>query len=162
NSQCTLNMAGTGVSLSGNTLTFTVAVTFSASYSGLKNVYLWAGDNGGANTGWQTRGSWTVGTAMVSVTAESVTPASGMGQTQAFVLQYTDGQGAGSLGTVWVVFSGSSNSPAPNTCGAYYSRAANMLYLDNDAANAAAGAAMGGVGTLQNGQCAVNMVASSV
>ena len=55
NSQCSVNMAGTTVTLNGNALTFTLALTFNSSFSGSKNIYLWAADAGGTNSGWLLR-----------------------------------------------------------------------------------------------------------
>jgi hypothetical protein len=58
-----VNMASSTVTLNGNTLILNVAMTFSPGYGGAKNIYLWAADAGGANTGWQARGSWNVSAA---------------------------------------------------------------------------------------------------
>ena len=60
NSQCSVNPAASTVSLSGNTLTLNLAVTFNAAYSGTHNVYLRAVDIKGGNSGWQSLGTWTV------------------------------------------------------------------------------------------------------
>jgi hypothetical protein len=46
--------------LSGNTLTVTLALTFAPAFSGAKNVYAYAQNGTGINSGWQTRGTWTV------------------------------------------------------------------------------------------------------
>ena len=97
-----------------------------------------------------------------SVTADAVTPSSGSGLTQTFLLQYSDSAGAASLATVWAVFSGSANNPAANTCAVYYNRSSNTLYLENDAANAASGAVLGTNTTLQNSQCSVSVAGTSV
>jgi len=60
NSQCTLSSAGTATA-AGNTLTVPIAVTFQTpAFSGVKTIYLLAVDTGGANSGWQSRGTWTV------------------------------------------------------------------------------------------------------
>jgi hypothetical protein len=59
NSQCSLNVAATTVTLSGNALTLNVALTFQAGFTGAKNVYLHAVDEAGSNSGWQQLGTWT-------------------------------------------------------------------------------------------------------
>src|ERR1700728_5517562 len=53
NSQCSINVAATSVSTSGNALTLTLAVTFEAGYTRAKNIYAEANDISGASTGWQ-------------------------------------------------------------------------------------------------------------
>ena len=60
NSQCSVNVASTTVASNGNTLTLTLAMTFKAAYAGPKNVYMYATDVSGSNSGWQQLGSWTV------------------------------------------------------------------------------------------------------
>ena len=60
NSQCSVNVAATTVVPSGNTLTLNLQVTFKPAYAGAKNVYMFASDASGANSGWQQLGKWTV------------------------------------------------------------------------------------------------------
>jgi hypothetical protein len=59
NSQCTLSGAGSSATVSGNTLTLSMALTFSSSFAGSKNVYLDAIENSNATSGWQQLGTWT-------------------------------------------------------------------------------------------------------
>jgi hypothetical protein len=59
NSQCSLNVAATSVTLSGNILTLNVPLTFQAAFTGAKSVYLHAVDEAGSNSGWQQLGAWT-------------------------------------------------------------------------------------------------------
>jgi hypothetical protein len=59
NSQCTLSGTGSSISRSGNTLTMNVALTFSSTFTGLKNSYVYASGNDGLNTGWVQAGTWT-------------------------------------------------------------------------------------------------------
>jgi hypothetical protein len=60
NSQCSLNVAATSVTRNGVTLTLNLPLTFQAGYAGAKNIYMWGNDLSGANSGWQTMGTWTV------------------------------------------------------------------------------------------------------
>jgi hypothetical protein len=60
NSQCSLNVAASTVTLSGNALTLNLAMTFKPAYDGAKNVYLHAVDISGTKSGWQPMGTWTV------------------------------------------------------------------------------------------------------
>ena len=57
NSQCSLNASGSSVFASGNTLTLTLAITFSESFSGNRVFYLATGSKGGQNSGWQAVGA---------------------------------------------------------------------------------------------------------
>jgi hypothetical protein len=59
NSQCTLNASSSSVSMSGNTLTLNVSVTFSASFAGARIVSLYASGLSGLNSGWVKEGTWT-------------------------------------------------------------------------------------------------------
>ena len=63
NSQCSLNVATATVVSNGNTLTLNVTMTFKPAFAGAKNVYLYAVDVSGSNSGWQQLGAWTVAAA---------------------------------------------------------------------------------------------------
>ncbi len=175
NSQCAISLGGTTVSTSGNTLTLNAAVTFKA-YAGAKNVYMYASANGGTNSGWQARGTWTAvagtggsgggggggGTSGPGTpTADSVTPATGSGNSQSFALQYSDTGGATDLAQAWVWINATMGSSAASSCLAYYTAATNVLNLLNDAGTAYTSAAIGTGTTLQNSQCAVNLATST-
>ena len=59
NSQCSLNVAATTVVVTGDTLTLNLAMTFQSTYSGTKNIYLYAADASGSTSGWAQLGTWT-------------------------------------------------------------------------------------------------------
>src|SRR6266487_4320023 len=65
------------------------------------------------------------------VTAESVTPASGNGISQTFILRYSDSAGFDDLATTWVWFK-TPLRPRANSCLAYYDRAAFTVSLLDD------------------------------
>jgi hypothetical protein len=161
NSQCAIALAGSSVAVSGNALTLNLAMTFSSTFNGSKNVYIFAA-SGSASSGWQTRGTWSVpaGAAAV-VTADSVSPSTGSGATQTFALRYSDTQGAAGLSTTWAWFHTSMTSTSANSCLVYYNRQTNRLNIINDAGTVWSSAALGGSGTLQNSQCAVSLAGSS-
>jgi hypothetical protein len=177
NSQCSISLGGSSVATSGNTLTLSLAATFSGSFAGAKNVYLYAENAAGANSGWQTRGTFTVegGTSApppseppppppppaAGVAAVAATPSSGTGSVQTFALQYSDASGAASLSTAWVWFNATFASTSANSCLVYYDRPAHRLYLINDSGTAWASATLGSGGTLQNSRCAVSLGGSS-
>jgi hypothetical protein len=161
NNQCSINLATTSVVLASNTLTLNLAMTFKPVYAGAKNIYMYGADTGGTNSGWQTRGTWTATSATPVVTADSVTPSSGSGSSQAFALQYSDTAGATSFSTVWVWFSATFGSAA-NSCMVYYDRPGATLYLINDAGSQWLPGTPGSGATLQNNQCSINLATTSV
>jgi sugar lactone lactonase YvrE len=59
NNQCTLYAGSSSVSTSGNDLTLSVAMSFSDTFVGVKDVYLYAAGISGENTGWVKEGTWT-------------------------------------------------------------------------------------------------------
>jgi hypothetical protein len=161
NSQCSLDMATTSVTQSGNTLTLNLGTTFEQAFAGTQNVFMYAGDVEGSNTGWVQRGTWTVPGAGGTPAAISVTPSSGSTASQNFTLQYSDTGGTGSLSWVWVWFSATSGSSA-SSCVLYYQPSTNQVNLLNDAGNSWTAATPGAVTTLQNSQCSVNLASTSV
>jgi hypothetical protein len=161
NSQCAIALgSSTTAVLSGNTLTLTLALTFTPAFNGAKNVYVYAQNGAGVNSGWQTRGTWTVPggappPATVTVTADSVTPNAGSGASQAFAFQYADTAGAMDLAQGWVWINASFASTLANSCVTYYTRGLNTVSLMNDAGTTWMTATLGSSGTLQNSQCAI-------
>jgi hypothetical protein len=58
NSQCTLAGTGSSFSTSGDNLTLQIALTFTGTFTGRQNVYLYATGTT-ANSGWAKKGTWT-------------------------------------------------------------------------------------------------------
>ncbi len=96
------------------------------------------------------------------VTADSVTPSSGTGLAQTFVLRYSDSAGASAIATTAVWFSATFAGNSANSCKISYDRASGMLILDDDSGAQAATGAPGTAGNLQNSQCALALAGSSV
>jgi len=162
NSQCLLNVATAKVSLSGNLLTLTTAITFKPAFAGTKNIYLHAVDSSGINNGWQQLGTWIAGASTGTASAISVTPNSGSGASQTFALQYSDTAGAASLEQVWVYFNATLANPASNACMLYYNVATNQINLLTDSASSWTPATLGAATTLQNSQCSLNVATATV
>jgi hypothetical protein len=156
NSQCFLNGVGSSVATSGATLTLNLALTFQTAYGGVKNVYMDAADALGTS-GWQQKGTWTV---PVTVQAVSVTPSTGSGTTQTFSFQFTDTAGATDLTSVSAVVS--STLTNVSSCEVDYYRASNTLKLVTDSGGQPSGSLTPGSGSVQNSQCILNGVGSSV
>ncbi len=154
NSQCALNGVGTSVSGASNTLTLTLNVKF-LGFSGAKNIYMYAGDSAGRNSGWQTRGSWTVTGASAAPTADSVTPNASGGANGSFAFQYSSANGYGYVNDAYVLISGALNGA--HACWILYDKGSNGLYLVNDPGYGTVGPlAPGASGTLQNSQCTLS------
>jgi hypothetical protein len=60
NGQCTVNGSTSSVARSGNTLTLTLDLNFSAGFSGTRVMYMAARTVAGANSGWEPLGTWSV------------------------------------------------------------------------------------------------------
>jgi hypothetical protein len=161
NSQCSLNVAGTSVVLSGNTLTLTLPMTFLPAYAGAIDINLYSADVSGSASGWQQLGTWTIPAAAGVPTAVSVTPNSGGVANQTFTLQFADTAGAASLQTVWVYFSSTLADPAINSCLLYYNIAASQINLAQNNGTTWVAATPGSVTTLENSQCSLNVAATT-
>jgi hypothetical protein len=148
--------------LNGNTLTLNLPMTFAPGYAGTKNIYMYAADVTGSNSGWQQQGTWTVSGGSGIPAAVSVTPSSGSLASQMFALQYSDSDGATSLRTVWVYISATLANPASNSCLLYYNVAANVINLAQDSGTSWLTSTPGTATTLQNSQCSLNVAATTV
>jgi len=158
NGQCALTLASAAVSGSGTTLTLDLAVSFKSVFGGARNVYLYAIDLMGLNSGWQQRGTWTV--ANFAPEALSVTPSSGSGIAQTFQFTFRDGDGHNQLQWVYALIH--SSLVQSNGCYLRYTRADNTLWLRSDDGTAWLGPVTpGGSSTLENNQCRLLASASS-
>ena len=155
NGQCAIGASGFTASGSGNQLTIAVPIAFSSTFTGAKNVYGYATDQANLDSGWQALGTWTNSTVAANPpTADSVSPGSGSGASQAFVFKYSSGSGFSYLSGV----SGMINSGVNVAAGCYfqYATQGGALSLSNDAGTAVAGTLTPGAGTsVHNGQCTI-------
>jgi uncharacterized repeat protein (TIGR01451 family) len=164
NSQCTVSGTGSSVVGSGTTITLTLNIGFSASFTGNRIFYTAARDTGTGNSGWQALSTWQVPAAPATPTqATGVTPASGSGASQSFVFTFADSAGWQDLGVVDVLF----NNFIDGIQGCYiaYSVPSATLYLVDDGGDAggpfAGYLALPGTGSMSNSQCTVSGVGSS-
>lgn len=162
NSQCSISGSGVSISGSGNSLTLTLPITFSNAFAGPKVLYVAALDGGGGNSGWQSAGTFTVGTPLFSVN-----PASGAGFSQVFTFTVTDPNGWQNGNVVDVLFNSAVNGQS--ACYFAYVPQAATLYLVDDAGDAGgpfagsisfSGAGISGSGTgsgsASNSQCSIS------
>ncbi|MGP8243954.1 MAG: SBBP repeat-containing protein [Bryobacteraceae bacterium] len=159
NSQCTLSGSGSSVSASGTTLTLTFAITFNSSFAGAKNTYLETTTLEGLNTGWQSRGTWTIPSYSAGTpSAVSVSPSSGNGLTQTFTFVFSDTGGAGDLHQQYALFNSSSSTT--NACEVEYD-GSNLYLLNNAGASWSGPMAPGSSSSLSNSQCTLGGSGSS-
>ncbi|MCP5115875.1 MAG: hypothetical protein GY953_34035, partial [bacterium] len=128
-------------------------------FTGLKNIFMYAADTSGLNSGWQQRGTWTPEDTSAPIPV-SVTPSAGSGSSQTFSFSFSDGDGYEQMGWSYVLFN--DGVLQANGCYMQYLQAANTIWLRSDAGSAWTGPlALGAPGTLQNSQCIVDGEASS-
>ncbi|MCW5982418.1 MAG: carboxypeptidase regulatory-like domain-containing protein [Bryobacteraceae bacterium] len=60
NSQCTLDVGASSGDGSASRYSLSLSLVFNRSFGGLKNIYSFADDKGGASTGWRQQGTWRV------------------------------------------------------------------------------------------------------
>jgi hypothetical protein len=158
NSQCTLAATGSAASVSGNSLTVDVALTFKSTFSGAKNSYLKASNSSGSS-GWQMLGSWTIPATTVAPTATAVAPASGSGASQSFVFTFGHANGYGDIKAVELLVG---PLAAANSCYFQVTPTTKALLMANDGGTWTGPVTLGASGTLQNSQCSIDAAASSV
>ncbi len=158
NGQCTLAGSGSSFSTSGNNLTLNVALTFTGTFVGEKNVYLEA-KGATSSSGWAKKGMWMPASAGPP-TVVSLSPASGAGPTQTFTMVYSDPNGLSDLSDVFVLFNSSVN--LSHSCAVVYAPGTNTLYLYNDAGTGVSTAVTpGSSGSVSNSQCTLYGTGSS-
>ncbi|MEO7142313.1 MAG: SBBP repeat-containing protein [Bryobacteraceae bacterium] len=159
NSRCNLSGAGSSASVSGNTLSLNVALSFFSPFIGNWNVWLYDQDAQGHVSGWQQQGTWTIPSSAPST--EYARPASGSGSAQIFSGVYFAPGGASTLGAVYVLFNNVVSDV--NSCMVQYNVQTNVLSLVNDAGSGyLPGITPGGAGIAQNSRCVLSATGSSV
>jgi hypothetical protein len=158
NSQCTLNGAGSFVSLAGTNLTLVVSLTFQSNFAGSKTVYLYAAD-ASTNTGFLAKGTWTATTPPPMPSADSVSPNASSGASQVFTFVFSDTQSVLNLADMAVLFNTSVSFT--NACYIIYDRNAASITLLADDGVGAGSKNVSSTTVLQNSQCAVGVVTVS-
>jgi hypothetical protein len=160
NGQCMINGAGSSAAISGDTLTLTLNITFTAPFAGNKIVYTAARDRGSGNSGWQALGVWSVPGFNTFPSVGTVIPSSGTGLSQTFILTFADSKGSQDLGVVNILINNFLDGR--QACYLAYSQPLGVLYLENDAGTALLPAiTLGRPGSTSNSACTVNAATSS-
>ena len=158
NSQCSVNLASSSAVVAANSLTLTLAMTFSPSFDGAKKIFLEA-QSATVLGGFEQLGTWNVG-GSTPPSPGTVNPSSGNGSSQTFTATYSDPAGAADIAVARVLIN--SSFSGTNACFIYFNQSASdTLYLLSDAGAFQSGIPIGSAGTLSNSQCSVNVGASS-
>lgn len=150
NGQCTLYGSGSGAVIGATTITLTLNITFSPSFAGPKNSFLFASENG-FNTGWVHVGAWTV--PGIPPTVGALSPASGSGLNQNFTAAVTTAVSPSDLTKISLLVSPSGSTT--NACYVEYNRASATIGLYNNAGTTVSTKPIGASSSLQNTQCAI-------
>ncbi len=153
NSQCAIG--ATTVATAGLATTITAAITFTAAFSGAKNIYMYGADTGGViNTGWIQKGTYTVvSTTPPTPAAISATPNAGSGSSQTFSFVFSDTQSAANLSAAAILFAPSVTYT--NACLVVYDHTQGTIQLETDSATGANQKPITSAGVLQNSQCTI-------
>jgi hypothetical protein len=161
NSQCEVDGSGSSATTSGNLLTLSLKLAFSAEFSGNKVVYQAARNVNGFNSGWVQQGVWNVPTPTPAPLAVvSMTPSrnSGSGYPFQFTIRHADG--ADQLVSTSVLIN--SYLDGLRACYLGYHVPTNSVLLLNDAGDGyLAGVTLGTNITIENSQCRIRPLQSS-
>jgi len=149
NSQCSLDLATSAATPNGNDLTLALKITFLPAFAGPAAISMRAQSLSGPNTGWLSKGSWTVGAVLDAL---SITPNSGTGVTQIFTAIFSDSLGVmNDLKVARVRFGAST----VNACVVDYNAIAGTVRLLDDAGVPPPFGPF--IGVLANSQCSVDL-----
>jgi hypothetical protein len=152
NGQCSLNGANTTVVIGVTSIVVTVDLTFNADWFGAKNTYLLASETI-VNSGFITVGGWTVTGG--APTADSVSPASGIGTSPNFTFTVSDSTSQSNItGMSMLITSGAPTSLA-NACYLVYNRVTAAIGLYDNTGTILNTKPIGSSANLFNTQCAV-------
>jgi hypothetical protein len=159
NKQCTVNVAGSSASISGNTMTVKVPVTFKGAVTPVMGTFLQALDVTGAWTGMTQFGNWvpSTSTPKSGPSIASVASSTTAGSYAVYSITASHTSGASSLSMIHLLLS--TGIMAANPCQAVYFPGNNTLNLINDTGAALvspAGVTPGTPGSIANSRCAIN------
>jgi hypothetical protein len=166
NRQCSLAGAGSGGSMSFNTLTVKYAIAFKPAFSGAYKVNVLAIDIGGRSSPWESKGTWVVNALIgSSPTVKSLFPLTGEAGSATFTASFGHSGGASQhyLGYILLLPTPNMvNYTATGSCLIEYNRISNGVRLINDAGTGWLGTEAGipispSASVLENARCSVNV-----
>jgi len=166
NSQCSMTGAGSSVVTSGNTLTLTLAITFTPGFTGNQVLYMSARD-ASVTSNWQALGTWNVpGPPAIGPAVTGMTPGYSTSATQTYTFTFSDSVGWQDIVVTDILVNGAINGV--NACYLAYVPAGaatgSVFLVDNagDAGGPYSGMVLPGTGTVSNSQCSIAGTGSSV
>jgi len=150
NSQCALGVAT--MTVSGTSTILSIPLAFKGSFTGPKNIYMYAVGPSG-NTGWVQKGTYSVVAGGVPV-ANSIAPASGSGAGQTFTFVMSDQGVSNFLVAAAMLFASTPGFNLNNACYIVYDRTASRFSLLADSiTSGSSGLTIGSSGSVSNSQC---------
>jgi hypothetical protein len=162
NNQCIIYGPGSAlVSAAGTDIVLNLRAQLLGTYAGAtKNAYFIAQDTSNLDSGRIQTSTWANVQQAPSII--SATPSNAAGTTQTFTVTARDLNGFGDINRVYFQVHTAPSVPT-GTCHGFYDRPSGYLYLYNDALTSlSAPLAIGTAGSIQNSQCIVYGVGSSV
>jgi len=157
NSQCTILGGGSAATVSGNTLTLTLNVTFTPNFMGNKVVYLAGRSVNEASSGWRTAGVSIIPESLVAFPRSvDANPGTGEANTAVLSFSYQDVASTDNIQTVWALMNTAVDGA--RACYVAYFKPGNLLLLfpDNGDGNAAQSIPLSGVNSIENSQCRIS------
>jgi sugar lactone lactonase YvrE len=157
NGQCTIAGPGSSAVVSGNSLTLTLAVSYTASFRGSRVIYTAAQSVSNVSSGWQTIGAALVPEAALSYPrTNTLSPPTATAATQTLTATFQDATNANNLQTVWLLMN--SAVDAGQACYIAYFVPANLLFLypDNGDGSQATAIELSGSNTIENSYCRIS------
>jgi hypothetical protein len=165
NAQCSVAASTSTISVSGNSVSLHLSLTYKPAFASIgagptKYVSVSVADNQGKTLSVPKAAMWAL-SVQPPPTVVSLTPASGSGTSQAFVLTVSDPAGASDLATVQLLV-GSSPAVA-NVCAVTYIAKQNQFALLSDSGATYAGVLTPGqAATISNSQCTLSGNGSTI
>lgn len=159
NSKCTVNIAGSSVSFSGNNMTVRVPITFKNTLTPIMGTFLQTQDVKGNWTGMTQFGNWRLaaGTPRPGPSIVGVANSTTVGSQAVYSITASHSSGSGALSMIHLLLNASIMKGDP--CQVVYFPGNNTLNLINDSATdlvSPTGVVPGTAGTIANSRCSIN------
>lgn len=164
NSQCTIDGPSSAlVSIAGTDLTLKMGMSLRGTFATTtQKVSVWVTDMDGNGTGWLQASLWAANSAAFQPSLGTVSPAVPTGSPQAITVTGRSPLGAANISRIYFLIDNQPSVPA-NSCHGFYDRAANAMYLYNDALSLLMGPLTPGAsGSVENSQCGLDAPLSAL
>ncbi len=162
NSQCSIAGLGSSVVESGNSLTLTLVVSFTGSFTGNRVIYMAAQSVINVSSGWQTMGTSIIPEAALTYPrANGLSLPAATAASQTITVTYQDAANVNNLQTAWLLINMALD--ARQSCYIAYYLPGNLLFLypDNGDGAQATAIELSGTNTIENSYCRISAQGSS-